>query len=412
MNNTSLVDNIKSKGLFYGCVLFATFPLFGMKVQVFLLITLAVLALAQAGLNQFKNSKIANRENIGFIGLFTCLLLGLLYTENMVEGWSIIERSTSIVLFPILFSLSYKNITAKQLDWILKTFVASVFLLSLYIIVAYNFIDIDAAKNNNLTLRKSIGAIVGKQHAYVNILVFTASSILLFFTNRYYILKNKKGLLTSLLLIVFFLVFGFFVGTRMPILAFLIVAFLSIFKFVQISLVKKSILALSLLIVFSISIFKVPVLKKRFGMLTQNISSVNATNKNKTPRLKINSCSLPLCKANPILGMGTGDVVDELVECYKSNNHWGALSLYKYNAHNQYISYHLRAGALGLVFFLFILFCLGNTRNQGQLPILLAVYFSLCFLTENIMERQLGILLFCFLSALIMVGVKNEISPQ
>ena len=69
-----------------------------------------------------------------------------------------------------------------------------------------------------------------------------------------------------------------------------------------------------------------------------------------------------------------------------------------YNSHNQYLSYGLHSGFLGVfVLCLALFFGLKKSLKQDSFLFTVFLYFCIVFLTENVLERQSGLLLFTFL---------------
>ena len=113
---------------------------------------------------------------------------------------------------------------------------------------------------------------------------------------------------------------------------------------------------------------------------------------------------------NPVFGVGTGDVKMKFDSYYRnskviSDQRWW------YRAHNQYITFLISFGAIGLLIILFSFF----------LPVFLEKkwgdYLFLCFaligflsmLTEDTLETQTGVSLFMFFYSLFLFGrMKSE----
>jgi O-antigen ligase len=124
------------------------------------------------------------------------------------------------------------------------------------------------------------------------------------------------------------------------------------------------------------------------------------------------SC-LNLIQANPVLGVGTGDVKDELIKTYEQNGITGALTK-RLNAHNQFLQ---TAVALGLTGFLIlavslflplIRFCI--LKEWLYVVFLLVVIFN--FLFESMLERQDGIMFYAFFNSLLYYNAENKLKNE
>jgi O-antigen ligase len=119
----------------------------------------------------------------------------------------------------------------------------------------------------------------------------------------------------------------------------------------------------------------------------------------KTNRIVIWRNSLELMSLSPIIGFGTGDVQDDLTEMYKKNKELWRMQFF--NTHNQYLDYQLRYGVLGTALLVFSLSFYFNKAYRGSdyLYLSFILLFTLCFLSENLMQREWGILCFAFFNS-------------
>ncbi len=105
-------------------------------------------------------------------------------------------------------------------------------------------------------------------------------------------------------------------------------------------------------------------------------------------------------KENVWFGYGTGGLNDELNKQYRSKaiECWPC-SQRKYNPHNQYLSILAGHGILGFVLFLLLIGYIAYhaIKNKDYMVLEFILAFLVFGLTESILERQKGILLFTFL---------------
>ena len=153
---------------------------------------------------------------------------------------------------------------------------------------------------------------------------------------------------------------------------------------------------------------------------TYSDSSINPYNSSQI-RLAIWKTSAAAIQRSPIWGYGLGDVQNELDEGYRER--FPILLEKQYNSHNQYMGVWLSAGIAGIFFLLLLFFdsmrkllkSPSESGNFASLSFAILVFFALNFLTENVIERQLGSLLFFFLLNLLGSVVsrgENPVSPQ
>ena len=172
----------------------------------------------------------------------------------------------------------------------------------------------------------------------------------------------------------------------------LIVLFYSYFK------LKKTVLSFSILmLVLAISIYVIPKYKNenRFNDLINN-AFVNKTESSVGIRFNIYNCAVQKIGESPYFGYGLDNVQNELDSCYLNKKI--DISSINYNSHNQYFSILLTAGIFGFVLYLFTLYKTFKILNQKKsiLGLSLFIFFLLNFLTENVLERENGVILYSF----------------
>ena len=133
---------------------------------------------------------------------------------------------------------------------------------------------------------------------------------------------------------------------------------------------------------------------------------------NKSPRLFIWKNSIELIKNNtdfPFL-IGIGDYQLEINKLHRSlMKDKPGMGLIDYNSHNQYLESIIIGGPLAFVFLVYIgyLIFLSRSTNNTQL-LSFTLFISLFFFFENVLQRQLGVML---LAILLPVFIKLE-KPQ
>lgn len=116
-------------------------------------------------------------------------------------------------------------------------------------------------------------------------------------------------------------------------------------------------------------------------------------------RYRIYQCVIETLTENPLLGFGVGNVQPQLDTCYQSNNY---RFTEVYNSHNQYFSIMLTVGFVGLTVFLIGLYKMVRVlrENKSAIGIFILVFFLLNFLTENAIERELGVWVYSYFMSL------------
>ncbi|WP_350286767.1 O-antigen ligase family protein [uncultured Croceitalea sp.] len=135
----------------------------------------------------------------------------------------------------------------------------------------------------------------------------------------------------------------------------------------------------------------------------------NLENWEKTNRLHIWKTSIETLKGNWLFGSGTGDIDDEMYEAYKKLNKTYFLK-YPANTHNQYLDYFIRYGILG---FLIIILSFGfyffmAIKHNQHVYLGFLVLVAMCCLTENILNRQFGIVFFFFFNSFFLLICQTD----
>ncbi|WP_146126764.1 O-antigen ligase family protein [Nonlabens agnitus] len=157
-------------------------------------------------------------------------------------------------------------------------------------------------------------------------------------------------------------------------------------------------------LIFASVIIIHPKVNSKFSELLKIGAQDNSVMSSTNIRMEIYKCGKEIIPQAGILGFGVGDAREKLLDCYIETNE--NLALYKYNSHNQYLSIILRAGFLGLLLFaMYIIFLiLGLKKNKGYIAISLILFYLLVMFSENILERENGVLYFSYFSAFLYVA--------
>lgn len=102
-------------------------------------------------------------------------------------------------------------------------------------------------------------------------------------------------------------------------------------------------------------------------------------------------------KKNPVLGVGTGDVNEAMNIAYQERQTKLKPEL-RFRAHNQYLSFGVAFGIIGLLFFVFVLIAAPIAAKAYRYKTFLVFYAIalLSMLTEDTIETQAGVTFFTF----------------
>lgn len=370
-----------------------------------------------------KKGKVIIKPKDFFIGaaIFIVALIWLIISSNLDSGLKYIERSLSALIFPFLFAIIY-NQYRLNLKYILIIFMVSClfrYLFFLYDVLEIELIFIFDYWKEILIQFNQLFKVYAIHPSYFSMFLGFCSMICYdFFTKS----KSTSKRVFWILGLILFFVFNISLSAKMPMAAFILSLMLGAF----IQLFRKStkmgtIRTISLLFIglIGIGLFlrHVPnaisqdlnnyyqILK---GEKIEDIYDYNQYGTNssldtweKTNRIHIWKSSIDIIKDNFLIGVGTGDINQELNLKFKRNNQ-DYLATKDTNSHNQFLDYLIKYGVIGFLIISFVISLYFKKAwiqdNQLYLMFLMLCCFSM--LTENILNRQYGIVFFFFVNSL------------
>ena len=327
---------------------------------------------------------------------FLLMLITLLYSDDKSYGLKKIETMASLAVFPILFSMltkvELKHVFSKTTCF-LWVYITSVFLFNVlpflwFYITNYTLAEI--LHHYPQVIIVDIGK-YGIHPIYMSMHCALAIIFSIFQFN----LSTKK--ISKVLLVFFGVTFLFFIAIyarKGPIIS-LVVTLLTCLFFYKKSNIKKylTFTVITLLILFA----AVPKVRERFSELIK-IEKLTDKNENSTNiRYAIYKNSIELIKKAPVFGYGLGDYSNELSKSYALKNQTQLMGK-KYNSHNQHLSFLLIGGCfLYLLFVAYNIFIIRNSvLKENYILLALTIFFLCVMFTENILEREYGVIFYAF----------------
>lgn len=191
-------------------------------------------------------------------------------------------------------------------------------------------------------------------------------------------------------------IMALFMGGKMPVLAFVLVAILLLFKEMEGLFLKIGSATLVLALLGFVAYFS-PVLSERVDELNHvNLQYRNSEFVSSTDlRIGIWKCAWNLTQEHWVSGVGIGNTRENLDNCFAQYDN-DIFFNGEYNAHNQYLHTWLAGGIIALILFLSYwlwMLWLGLIQVDKRLLFFL-IFFLLVSLTENYFSRQFG-MMFC-----------------
>jgi len=325
-----------------------------------------------------------------FLALFFIHLLGMLWTESYVEGAKILSKQKIYLFAPLLISFVDKRF-AKYALW---SFLAAMFLSEWYSLYLY--------------LRDEIHTIGSLPSPFMHHMHY---SLILAFTFGYLIneIEFKQFTKPINLFYLFFalltLVVLFINKGRIGQVSILLVLFiLAIGKF-RLSFFK-SILTVTMLsgIIFFSAYNLSDNFKDRLERANNEFTNFVGTDKRDSIvcRFEMWHYASTLGKQNPLIGIGTGDSMQEMTsllgehEFKKLYYECGLGMKYQFNPHNNFVLYFMQFGLLGLVLLIVVLllqFKIAYAQKSLSMILLLAVTF-MGMMTASPITMHIGYMFF------------------
>lgn len=343
-----------------------------------------------------------------FISVYLMLILGLFTTSNFDQALTdLVEKKVGLLLFPFFFFLT-PVMTQRQVKAVLQAFVASCVLTCVYCFTIATYRYFTSGDASFFTYH-AFSRLAGSHAIYLALHVCFSILILMYYcADDWRALRNSRRLLLAISFLI--LVGSVFLLSGRTHIFILTVGFVAYFIYVfskrwsVLRAILGAAVAGSLIVVI---VFLFPENRERFKQLInyQNQYGLSKQWGEAQMRPLMWSCVFQLISREPVLGYGTGDVQDELHQCYIDNN-YTTLTYFvdkgvRFNAHNQFFEIMLGFGVFGLLAFIasLILPFRQAYRSKNILYCLFLLLMAVSFITESYFERIVGVAFFAFFNS-------------
>lgn len=379
-------------------------PLFT-PTTITILIVLWVLSIA-AGKKVIGISKNRDLKSyfLLFTGLFFLSVVGLTYTQNLNEGLIRLGHNLSLFVFPLVF-FATSTMDSKALHRVLVAFILGVAvaaLVCLYISVQKLVIEQRPMQNIfHYDIYYNFTNPIKMHSVYFSMYITFGICILTYFLFSDVPRLNKTRKVLAILVIIFFVFNLLVLSSRMQLIILFVLLNFSILWLAKNPMVKiVSIVALNFLLVLGIynSQFTHYQFQKFFE--DEMISETSRQNRGEK-RLTRWKSSLGIFSSNWLIGVGTGDVRDELNKAYERDGLTYARAK-QYNAHNQYLQTAMQMGTIGLAALLACIFIPLQRAFESKniFYVFFLLLFSLSMISESMLLRQEGVVFYAFFNSL------------
>lgn len=343
------------------------------------------------------------RLTITFMSVYLMHAAGMIYSTNTDFGINDLGIKLSMFILPVVFLMN-RDFDPEKMRRILYAFIFGC-LTAFVIGLVYGLATLEP--NESLYRLSYTRLSVFIHPGYFSMYLSFAICIILFLLQKGHfrskpelggwilltiilfgaqlLLASKMGILVSIL--VFLFTGGYYATTR-----------------------SKALMGISIIVVvalfISLGINRFPYLHDRFQAFSgiADIEKIDKTSSESSAvRILVWKAALDIIKDNYLIGVGTGDVKDELLKKYKEMGMTGAYE-HELNAHNQFIQFFITFGAVGLIVFITSLLVplIYSFKKQKYLYAFFLIIFCIHLTTESVLEVQAGVIFYAFFNSLLL----------
>jgi len=327
---------------------------------------------------------------------------------------SFVERTVPFFLLSIAFIFLKPFRTKESIDKFIRLYIISNavlgFLVLLYVIpgmfiYSHNIESLVTSESMGKFFRDVVETIpiIGEHPIYLSLM--TGSSLLFLF----YIRFRQRWVNATMSFL--FVVILFLSSSRGPTIA-LLIAICVVILLNKMSAKTKIAVFGAFFLFTTFGLFYSPLKSRLMEFVnTKHIYPQGDYFNSFNTRMGIYKCSFEIGRNAPWYGLGPGDVQSNLDLCYNQYE-TNAYNTGIFNTHNQYLFYWLSFGTVGLFLFIgsYTIFIRHAYLVKENIYIVFLTYMLVCFLTENILSRNTGIMLFAIFN--IMFYCKSHINDS
>ncbi len=371
-------------------VLFA-FPLFPLKFTNLIFMVISALTLLAFFIKPFPIGRPLLR-NLVFVIPFVPYLIEFLISGFHPTAHFEFEKKlfffTAPLIIPVFMKVTgFRNYKLALLVFALSVGALTIFTTGVLIIKGVPFLAA-SYQNGAFILRDSFERISGLHPTYYSL--FAISSVCFL---GYASFSAKRWLrLCFVILAVMLFITVLFLAVR---IAFITAAILLLIMIIKnsMSVLRKLLFGFCAFALLALISFALPSLRNRLSEMVALKNDYNGTSNTVSQRATILHCSLQVFSENILPGTGSRNFQQKLNDCYSSAG-FPVSDKQSFNPHNQYLSIGINYGIFVMLLFIACLFMI--FRKIIKIPE--GIYFGttvlVFFLSESILERQMGVYFF------------------
>jgi O-antigen ligase len=403
--NLFINDTLKNKISYYllACFLIALpFAHFYSEILLSCFAVHTLIHLKKSSLVRLKEKPVWVISSIFFLNL-----IAVTYSKYPAEGLKNVSQQLGILLFPVCFAVTELNLSKYKLS-LLKIFAYTCTATIIFLFISafrtiHFFHSPYSAIAGSSFINQNFSEPIGLHATYLSMYVMLSAGTFFYiiFHERNYkkwkyifciivlltglIQLSSRSVFICLFLIVIAVVPLFLIKGKNR-LQFLIIPLVT-FTFIVLAIVNDS------------------SLKKRYLTDFENDLSENAvTTDFAETRMKRWNMEVELIKQSPVIGYGNGSEKNLLNENYFKNKFYKSFLL-ELNAHNQYLSFLINTGIIGLLLYLYVLYYgfSAAVKKKDFIFTTFLVLITIVSVSENILDVNKGVFFYSFFYSLFMI---------
>ncbi len=409
-------DSIENRISYYHLVCFLVTLSFDRFYSTLILISFLIHTIIHLKKNTFKRrwTEVLIPQSVFFISL-----LSSIYATSFPLAMDTVTRQLAIFLFPVLLNVNSLDIAKYRSKFLM------LFALGVTVTIAWLYIDaIHVIRYQRLPLKTLFSpAFVNHNFclpiaAHATYFSMLAAISLLWFLNEIIICTSKLRRIIFIACSIVLAAGLVQLSSKSVLIALLLIINIGIpwlllkqkyrYRFLFISL---SVTALLLVLIFSVNVFHERYLLDFKNDLFNSHESIS-----ENWRIDRWNASVTLISKSPVIGSGTGSETPLLKEIYFSRKMYGAY-LNSLNVHNQFLSFLINSGIIGLLVYLYTLIWgfRKAIRSKDLLLLSFMVLVTVVSFSEDLLDVNKGIFFYAFFFPFLVLSQRKEqrdILPQ
>jgi O-antigen ligase len=333
----------------------------------------------------------------------------ILYSPDKPEAVNVATKQLAILIVPVLFALTSLNL--EKYKWnliVIFGFTCTLTILYLYADALYTILSLKlppASLFSGSFMNHNFSKPIQIHATYLSL--YSTFSLLAFL----YVILKTKNLKQRWIYIIAAIILAagmLQLSSRAVFIAFLLILNLifPVFLFhgkkrLAFFVVATLLSAFTLTIIFTLDSFK----ERYISELRSDLEANSNIIEDAEPRLTRWNAIMELIKKSPVTGYGSGSEKELLKDKFFEKKLFTSY-LHEFNAHNEYLSFLIKTGLIGLALFIYVLYFgfAAALQKQDILFLIFMTLIAIVAISENFLDVNKGIFFYSFFFSLFLLG--------